>query len=235
MNYSPAYASSEEQIAERSLFMRRVYGHLALALLAFVALEAFMLSNDTLRNGALQLVKGRWTWLLVMLAFMGITHVANRMASSGTSQGTQYAGLGLFVVAEAVIFLPLLAIVFRNELGGSIVTKAALITGGLFIGLSTVALTTDKDLSFMQRFIKVGLWVALGIIVTSIFFGFSLGVLFMSAMILLMAGTILYQTQQIYREWPGQMYIAASLQLFSAFVTMLWYIIQLLMSLTSRD
>ncbi len=236
MNYSNTYASAEDQLAERSLFMRRVYGHLALALLAFVALEAFLLSIPALREGSLRLLStSRWSWLLVMLGFMGITHFANRMVTNGASQGTQYAGLGLFVVAEAFIFLPMLALVFRNELGGSIVTKAALITGGLFIGLSTVALTTEKDLSFMQRFLKVGMWVALGIIVTSIFFGFSLGVFFMSAMVLLMAGTILYQTQQIYREWPGQMYIAASLHLFSAFVTMLWYIIQLLMSLSSRN
>jgi FtsH-binding integral membrane protein len=236
MNYAPAYTTAEDFTAERSLFMRRVYGHLAMALLAFTALEAFLLSVPGLREGSLALLgQSRFSWLIVMLAFMGITTFANRMASTSANRSTQYFGLALYVVAEALIFLPLFAIVLRSEFGNGIVLKASLITGGLFIGLSTVALTTEKDLSFMQRFLKVGLWVALGIIVASILFGFSLGLFFMSAMVLLLAGTILYQTQQIYREWPGEMYVAASLHLFAAFVTMLWYIIQILMRMSSRD
>ena len=129
----------------------------------------------------------------------------------------------------------MLGFVLLRDQSGALLAKAGFITGGLFLGLSTVALTTEKDLSFMQRFLKVGLWVALGIIVASVLFGFSLGVIFMSAMIILMAGCILYETQNIQRTYPGEMYVAASLTLFASFATMLWYVIQLLMSLSSRD
>ena len=231
-----AYATSVDYIDDRSLFIRRVYGHLALALLGFVALEAFLLSIPAVRDFAVAFaMKGRGMWFLAMLGLMGVAFVANKMAVSSTSLGTQYAGLGLYVVAEALIFVPLLGIVLRNGEGGAmLLTKAGLITGGLFLGLSTVALTTKRDLSFLGRFVKVGLWVALGIIVASMIFGFSLGVIFMSAMVLLMAACILWETQEIQRNYPSQLFVAAALALFASFVTMLWYVIQLLMS-SSRD
>lgn len=234
MPYSTTFDSYQDQTAERALFMRRVYGHLAMALFGFVALESFLLSIPEVRIGAMKLASGGGlTWLLVLGGFMAATWVATRMATSGTSKGAQYGGLALYVVAQAVIFLPLLGYVLKTG-ETSILAKAGLITGGLFVGLSTVALTTEKDLSFMQRFLKIGLWVAFGIIVASLMFGFSLGILFMSAMILLMAGCILYETQNIYRTWPANMYVAASLTLFASFMTMLWYVIRLLMSLNSN-
>ncbi len=233
--YASPYSSAEEEISERALFMRRVYGHLAMALLLFVALETFLLSFDGLRAASVQLLQGRWIWFLVLLAFMGVTAFANRLASSSPALSTQYTGLGIYIVAEALIFLPLFSIVLGNEMGLALIAKAGLITGGLFLGLSVVALTTHRDLNFMGRFLKIGFCVALGIIVASCIFGMSLGIWFIAAMVLLIAGSILYQTQQIYQTWPAQLYVAASLQLFAAFVTLLWYIVQFLMSFSSRD
>ena len=49
-------------------------------------------------------------WLLVLGLFMGISFLANRWAVSETSKVTQLLGLALFIVAEAVIFVPLIAI-----------------------------------------------------------------------------------------------------------------------------
>lgn len=237
MNYATSTDSASAHVAERSLFLRRVYGHLALALLGFVALEAFLLSIPSVRAAAIGIAsKGGGMWLVVMLGFMGVSFLAQKMATSNTSVGTQYGGLALYVVAQALIFLPLIGFVMmRGEGGTALLSKAGLITGGLFLGLTTVALTTEKDLSFMQRFIKIGMWVALGIIVASLLFGFSLGIIFMSAMILLMSACILWETQQIQREWPSEMYVAASLTLFASFATLLWYVIQFLMSFTSRE
>ena len=36
---------------------------------------------------------------------MGVSFVADKFAHSQTSEGAQYFGLGLFVVAEAIIFV----------------------------------------------------------------------------------------------------------------------------------
>ena len=52
----------------------------------------------------------RMAWLLVLGAFMVVSWIADRWAQSDTSPAMQYAGLSLYVLAEAVIFLPLLAL-----------------------------------------------------------------------------------------------------------------------------
>ena len=66
-------------------------------------------------------------------------------------------------------------------------------------------------------------------------FGFSLGALFCGAMILLMAGYILYQTSLRDELLPAdRRYVAASLMLFSTVATLFWYVLQLLMELNRR-
>ena len=72
---------------------------------------------------------------------------------------------------------------------------------------------------------------ALGIIIASALFGFSLGVIFVGAMIVLMAGYILYQTTLVMSYFPPSSYVAASLMLFSTVATLFWYVLQLIMSL----
>ncbi len=227
--YSPNTASyGEAQLNERSLFLRRVYGHLAGAVLGFVALEAVFLSSSTMKSAALQMVgSGRWMWLVILLAFMGVSVLANRMAHSMTSRSVQYAGLALYTFCEALFFLPLLALLELRDPSHSILLKAVLITSGLFLGLSTVALSTRRDLSGMGRFIKVGMWVALAVILASLIFGFTLGVFFISLMVALMAACILWETQKIAREYPAEGYVGASLVIFSSLATLFWYVIQL--------
>lgn len=47
-------------------------------------------------------------WLLVLGLFMGASWIADRWARSDVSLGMRYVGLGLYVIAEAFIFLPLM-------------------------------------------------------------------------------------------------------------------------------
>ena len=64
-------------------------------------------------------------------------------------------------------------------------------------------------------------------------FGFSLGLWFSVAMVGLAAGAILYQTSQMIHMYSTDQYVAASLGLFASFMLMLWYVLQILMSLSS--
>ena len=41
---------------------------------------------------------------------MAVSYIANKLALSGGSEQMQYLGLGLFIIAEAIVFLPLLFI-----------------------------------------------------------------------------------------------------------------------------
>ena len=57
--------------------------------------------------------RSQLSWLVVLGLFMVVSYVANNWAMSAVSPAKQYAGLGLYVVAEAIIFLPLLYIADR--------------------------------------------------------------------------------------------------------------------------
>src|SRR4051812_50182354 len=60
-------------------------------------------------HGLMQtLFASRFGWLVVLFGFLGISWLANTWAMSDASRGMQYAGLGLYVVAEGIIFVPLL-------------------------------------------------------------------------------------------------------------------------------
>ena len=112
--------------------------------------------------------------------------VANKWALSDTSKEMQYAGLGLYVVAEAIIFLPLIYMALNFAPG--VLPNAALITGALVSGLTLVVFTTRKDFSFMGPALAIGGVVAFGIIIGSIAFGFNLGMFFSAAMVIFAAG-----------------------------------------------
>ncbi len=219
---------------DRSTFIRRTYLHLAGALGVFALLETIFLSTPMAESMARVMMGGRWSWLIVLGAFMLVSHVAGKWASSAVNRNTQYFGLGLYVLAEAVIFAPLLY--FTTRFDAAILPKAALITTGLFLGLTWVAFSTKKDFSFLQGFLKIGFLVAMGTIVASIIFGFNLGIVFSAAMLLLLGGSVLYETSNVIRHYDTRQDVAAALTLFASFATMLWYVIRILIQLAaSRD
>jgi hypothetical protein len=74
-----------------------------------------------------------------------------------------------------------------------------------------------------------------GFIVASILFGFNLGVLFASVMVVMAAASILYNTSNVlHRYHPGQ-HVAASLSLFASVALLFWYILRLFMGGSRRD
>ena len=124
MSYALDYPIVEHAPAsERAAFIRRTYAHVAGAILAFAGLEAVLLTLPGVEQIAMRMVSG-YNWLIVLGAFMLVSWVADRWAQSATSVSTQYAGLLLYVVAEAVIFLPL--IVYANVRAPGAIMSAAL-------------------------------------------------------------------------------------------------------------
>lgn len=228
--YTMADQASRDARAE---FITRTYVHLLGAIAAFVAVEALVLSLPITAQFVGWIAGTQFGWLAVLGAFMAVSWVANHWAQSGATLGTQYAGLGLYVVAEAIIFAPLLFIASNFGPTG-VITSAAILTGCVFTGLTSVVFFTRKNFSFLGPFLGMLGFAALGIIVCSIIFGFSLGIVFTGAMIVLAAGYILYTTSNILHEYRTDQYVAASLALFASVALLFWYILQLLMSL-SRD
>ncbi len=231
-SYNNPYTVAEAQPTERAAFIRNTYLHLAMAVMALIAVEAVLLQIPAMRTLAMNMI-GVYMWLVVIGLFMFVSHMATKWASSGSSRGTQYAGLGLYILAQAVIFMPLLMIASMKTGDNRLIVKAGMITGGLFLGLTVVTFITKKDFSFLGSIISVGAFIALGFILAGVIFGFSLGLFFSGAMVLLMAGSILYQTSNIMHHYSTTQHVAASLALFASVATLFWYVLQFLMSMSS--
>jgi FtsH-binding integral membrane protein len=232
--------------ADRAQFYRRTYAHVAGAFVAWAALLAVFFATP-IAGGIMDLFisAGSIGRFVVMLGLCFATTIAQTM-SFNASKGTQYAGLGLAILVEALLFVPLIFLVVlkfahtggdANALGeaiSSVFGPALLTTGLLIAGLTTTVFMTNKDFSFLRTAVTIGCFVAIGVVIAAFVCGISLGFWFSAAMVLLMGAAILYKTWEIKNiATPGQ-YVGAATSLFVAFVTLLWYVIQLFSS-RSRD
>lgn len=229
-NYRNPYVVADASGDARAQFIRKTYLHLALAIVAFVGVEAALLNAPFAKNLIGLMLGNQFSWLIVLAAFMAVSWIADRWAQSDMSQPIQYLGLGLFVVAEAVIFLPILYIA-ANYSSPEVIPMAAMITGGLFLGLTAIVVVTRKDFSFLRSILAIGGFVALGVIVASIIFGFNLGTLFAGIMVAFAGAAILYQTSNIFLHYRTDQHVAAALALFSSVALLFWYVLRIVMSM----
>ncbi len=219
----------------RASFYKKTYAHVAIAVLLFVVVEGLLLQIEPLVNFMFSLTQG-WTWLIVLGIFMWATSYAEKMAHKTHDRNKQYLGLFLCVVAYAIIFIPLISIALQYQqiIGGSaesnLIGQAAAVTLSLFAALSAVVIVTKKDFSFLRSILAVGFIIALGLIIAGMIFGFDLGLFFSGAMVVLAAGSILYQTSNLVHEYHTDQYVGAAVGLFSSLMLLFWYILQIFMS-----
>jgi len=247
---SNPFIVADAPAADRAAFFRRTYGLVAIGFAAFAALLAIFfvgfevtpgvrgLSGTTYGTGvaaafmsgiqAMEMSLGRWSMLLVLLAFWGGTTVAQSLAFNRASRGTQYAGLGLYVILEALIFIPLIGYVIYYSKGNasSVLVPAGIVTGGMIAGLTALVFMTNLDFSFLKVAIVLGTFAAIAIVLVAAIVGLSLGAWFSIFMIVLMATVILYQTNEIKNTMETDQHVAAAFVLFSSFVTLLLYVIR---------
>lgn len=221
--------AAEASASERLAFIRKTYLHLGGAVLAFVALEAALLNSPLAEPIVRLFLGGRLSWLVVLAGFMAVGWVADRWARSATSPAMQYAGLGLYVVAEAIIMVPLLYVAAHYAGDPNIIPTAGLLTGLVFTGLTGTVFFTRHDFSWLRPALMIAGLAALGLIVASILFGFSLGLLFTAVMVVVAAGYVLYYTSNVLHHYPVGSHVSAALALFAAVALLFWYIVQALM------
>jgi FtsH-binding integral membrane protein len=221
---SSSYSHTLDSPNERSLFLTRTYGHLFGALVAFVALEAWLFESGAMQRIAEALFGV--SWLLVLGAFILVAWGAAHLAHSLESKPMQYAGLGLYIVAEGLIFCPLIWRAERMSPGVSGV--AAIVTLIGFSALTAIVFVSRRDFKFLGPFLWWGFVVALGLIVCSVLFGLRLGPLFSVAMIGFAGASILYDTSNVLHRYGPTQYVGASLELFGSFALLLWYVYRLL-------
>ena len=214
---------------KRVAFYKKTYTHLAMAVLLFVIVEWVFFQIEPIVNFAFSMTQG-WRWLIMLGGFMFITSYAEKMAHKNHNIKQQYLGLLLYVVAEAFIFIPMIviAMMIAESGGANILNQAAVLTLSLFTGLSAIVLLTKKDFSFLKSMLTIGFFIAIGLIVAGMIFGFNLGLWFSVGMVVLASGSILYQTSNMVHKYSEDQYVGASLGLFASLMLLFWYILSIL-------
>lgn len=228
-------SAAEAERSERAAFIRRTYAHLAGAVLAFVALETaiFQLVPTETLNAFLRTAFGSPVSVLILFgAFIGVGYLARWWAHASTSPAMQYLGLALYVVFEAIIFVPILYVaISRAGLGQeNVLPQAAILTLCVFGGLTMAVLTTRKDFSYLGPALSIAGFLAIGVIIAAILFGLTLGLWFSLLMVGLASAYILYYTSNILHHYRTDQHVGAALELFAALALLFWYILQILMS-----
>jgi uncharacterized protein len=217
---------AELSVESRSDFIWRTYGHVAAAILLFAGIETYLFESG-LAGPMAQSMLG-FNWLLILGAFMIVGWLATHVAHTVQSKPLQYVALVGFVVAQAIIFVPLLALAMAVQPG--VIESAAGVTLLGTAGLTAVALITRKDFSFLRGILVWGGILALVGIVASVLFGFEMGTWFSVAMIGFAGVAVLYDTSNILHHYPEDRYVGAALQLFASVALMFWYVLRLFMS-----
>lgn len=227
MEYQSLLVAQSSDV-EKAEFYKKTYLHVAFAILAFVAVEYFLLFNIP-EEYIIAMVGQKFSWLIILGLFWLGSTLANKWTLS-QSKNTQYLGLAFYILLEAIIFLPMIymAIVYSESL--DVIKQAGLLTLALFGGLTAVAFLSKQDFSFLKNIIIVGGFVSLGLIVVAILFGFNLGLWFSLVMVLLASASILYETQKLKDVYQPNQYVGASLQLFASIMLLFWYILRILSS-----
>jgi len=213
----------------RVAFYKKTYAHVAGGVLLFVLFEYFLLQSDAIVEFMLSMTEG-WRWLVMLGGFMLITSYAESTVLKTADKNIQYMAYALYVFAQALIFVPLLAIAIYYTESVDLIQQAAIVTLALFVGISSIVFITKKDFSFIKTGLTIGFFIAIGLIVAGTLFGFNLGLWFSVAMCLLAGGSILYQTSNLVNKYGTEDYIPASLGLFASLMLLFWYVLQIFMS-----
>ena len=215
---------------DRVAFYKKTYAHVAGGVLVFIIFEWLLLQSDAVVDFALSMTQGI-RWLLMLGGFMLVTTYAEKMTMKTQDKTKQYLAYGLYIFAQAFIFVPMIYIAaVYMESGPELLNQAAIVTLALFTGISAVVFVTGKDFSFMKTGLTIAFFIALGLIIAGTIFGFNLGLWFSVAMCLLAGGSILYQTSNLVHKYSEEDYIPASLGLFASLMLLFWYVLQIFMS-----
>ncbi len=219
---------------QRVLFIRRTYTHVAGAWLAFFVFECVLLKLPLTYAFTGLVLTIPFGWAAVLGLFMGVAWMARVLVNGGLSLSMQYVGLALYVLAEAVVFAPLI-IVAMGIAGPMLIVNAVVLSAALFAGLTATVFITRQDFSFLRSSLTVAGFVSLGLIGCSLAFGFDLGLWFSAGMIIVAGGAILYETSSILKEHKPDEYVSAALELFASMALLLWYVIRILLAFGRRS
>jgi uncharacterized protein len=224
-------------VSDRVAFLRKSYGLLGVSLIVWAAASAaiFRYAPEMSFKWSRWALSG-YNWFAVIGLLIASGMLAQWLARSNTSRTIQFIGLGVEVAAWTFLLQPMLWVLFikfKPAGAQALLAQGTLATLAIFVGLTATVFITKKDFSFLRGVVTVGMFAALGIIMASILFGFTLGLVFTGALIMLLALKILYDTSLMMNYFPPTHYVSAALMLFSTVATLFWNIMVFLMRMRS--
>jgi uncharacterized protein len=225
--------AAQARPTERAAFIQRTYQHLAGAVGAFILVEYLLFQSGLAQAFSNSIATSRFGWLAVLGGFSLLGWMSRSLAAKADSINLQYAGLGIYVVAQAIIFSPLIYIAATLS-DPTVLPTAGILSLLMFGGLTAVTFITRKDFSFLGSILTIGGFIVLGLIICSAIFGFSLGLFFSVAMVIFASAAILYDTSNVLHHYNTNQHVAASLELFASVALLFWYILRIVMSLSRR-
>ncbi len=171
----------------------------------------------------------RWGWLLYMGLFLGGSYAVHAVAETRPINAIAYA---VWVVLLGLLIAPIVLMVNATK-GPEIITQASGLTALVFGGLTVFVLWTGKDFSFLRGILVLGFWALLAASLIGWLTGFTFGLWMSAAVVVLMAGYILYDTSMVLRHLPTNMAMTGAILLFTDVVILFKHILLLLAR--SRD
>ena len=170
--------------------------------------------------------------LITLGGYFGLLYLTSALRNSAWGLAAVFALTG-FMGLTLGPFLNAYMQFFSN--GGQLVMLALGGTGVIFLGLSSYALTTRKDFSFMGGFLMVGILVAFLMGICAVVFSMPVMALAVSSIfILLMSGLILYQTSEMIHGGETN-YIMATITLYVAIFNLFTSLLHLLGAFAGED
>jgi modulator of FtsH protease len=221
MQQSIGTVRSNESVLATNRVLRNTYILLSMTLLfsAFTAWVAMAINMPPLG-------------MMTLLVYFGLLFVTTKLRNSVWGIAAVFALTG-FLGLTIGPYVNYVTQAYSN--GNEIVMMALGGTGVTFLALSGFALTTKRDFSGMGKFLMVGILVAFLASIGAYFFNIpSLSLAVSGMFVLLMAGLILYQTQQIVNGGETN-YIMATVTLYISIYNLFMSLLHILSALTGED
>jgi FtsH-binding integral membrane protein len=224
--------AAESSAMERATFLQKVYSLLLLGILAFAGTLWAAGSVEPVRSWAASLYEviygSRWGWLLYIGIFLGGSMAVHAVAQVKPLNLVAYFGWTFLL---GLLIAPI--VLYAAEAAPTVLAQASIVTALIFAGLTGFVFVTGKDFSFLRGILFVGFMAVFAAGLAGWIFGFSVGLWFSVAIVVLFCGYILYDTSNILRHYPSNMAVSAAVVLFTDVVILFKHI--LFIFLASRD
>lgn len=191
--------------------------------------------------GAVVGINMNFAWMMAsspIMVFIGIFAAVFGMTWLIAKNANNAAGVWLlfaFTFIMGVLLGPILQYALNLSNGAQLIGLAAGGTAISFLTLAGVASNTKRDFSFMGKFLTIGFVVVIAAILANFFFQIpALSLTISAVVVMLMAGFILYEINQIVRGGQTN-YILATMSIYISLHNMFTNLLHLLMAFMGGD